>query len=66
MRPFSTFQSQEHFTRTSLAKQEKEGHCDQQLYCSYEQENAGQFAKVFEKNLVLGWGCGGRVLALQA
>lgn len=53
MGPFTTFQSQEHFTRTSLDKQKNEGHCDQQLCYLDEQENAGQFVKVSEKNLKL-------------
>lgn len=53
MRPFNTFQSQDHLTRHSPDKQENKGHCEQQLCCSAGQENAGQFVKVFEKDSAL-------------
>lgn len=50
---FITFQSQDHLTWLSLDKQKNEGHCEQQLYCSAAQENAGQFVNVSEKDTVL-------------
>lgn len=53
MKPFKTFQSQDHLTRHSLDKQENKGHREQQLRCSAGLENAGQFVKVFEKDSVL-------------